>query len=250
MKETTVAVPPKIITLTPEYLYKKGKESYQQALIEEKTFKQHELYTNAILYFQGAMFLGSKDACAYLSEFYKNGNHLGINNERLSNLIKIVANIGKFLHYSKLTNSMCLKDFGISDYSELMELTIIEKGYMNAVQGEWHKIPVPEDLILSNLKSIMQEFNEEVSNEYQLITDESVFERQEEIRKKEIQDFIEEEEINNEVNKFTKLAKPQPISETASTQSQPITPKPQEEYRENIKSDDYGLTGAENCTIS
>ncbi|XVN44063.1 MAG: hypothetical protein RCG16_08850 [Rickettsia hoogstraalii] len=52
-----------------------------------------------------------------------------------------VNNIGKFLHYSKLTNSMCLKDFGISDYSELMELAIIEKGYMNAVQGNGIKFP-------------------------------------------------------------------------------------------------------------
>ncbi|MCC8462220.1 MAG: hypothetical protein LN546_03440 [Rickettsia endosymbiont of Ecitomorpha arachnoides] len=186
-----------------------------------------------------AMFLGSEDACAYLSEFYKNGNHLGINNEQLSNLIKIVANIGKFLHYSKLTNSMCLKDFGISDYSELMELAVIKKGYMNAVQGEWHKTPVPEYLILTNLKTIMQEFNNELSPEYQLITDESIFEHKEEIRKKEIKDSIEEEEINKELNEFTHL-----------TPSQPITLEPIEEYRENTKHDYSTLLGAGNCTIS
>ncbi|BBJ31445.1 hypothetical protein RAS_05540 [Rickettsia asiatica] len=119
--------------------------------------------------------------CAYLSEFYKNGNHLGINNEQLSNLIKIVINIGKFLHHSKLTNSICLKDFGISDYSELKELAIIENGYMNAVQGEWHKIPVPEYLILTNLKTIIKEFNDTLPFEYQLVTDKSVFECKEEI---------------------------------------------------------------------
>ncbi|AFC72439.1 hypothetical protein MCC_04415 [Rickettsia rhipicephali str. 3-7-female6-CWPP] len=119
-----------------------------------------------MLYFQGAMFLGSNDACTYLSEFYKNGNHLGINKEQLSNLIKIVINIGKFLHHSKLTNSVCLKDFGISDYSELKELAIIENGHMNAVQGEWRKIPVPEYLILSNLKSIITDFNSTLPTEY------------------------------------------------------------------------------------
>lgn len=36
-----------------------------------------------------------------------------------------------------LTNSLCLKDFGIYDCSELKELAIIENGYMNAIQGEW-----------------------------------------------------------------------------------------------------------------
>ncbi|MCC8419153.1 MAG: hypothetical protein LN590_06425 [Rickettsia endosymbiont of Glossina mortisans submortisans] len=249
MKATFISAQ-KSIQLTPECLYKKGKESYQQALVEEVIFTQQKLYTNAILYFQGAMFLGSEDACAYLSEFYKNGNHLGINNERLNNLIKIVANIGKFLHYSKLTNSMCLKGFGISDYSELMELAIIEKGYMNAVQGEWHKIPVPEYLSLTNLKTIIQEFNSELPPEYQLITDESIFEHKEEIRKKEIKDSIDEEEINKELNEFTPLTQSESILDITTVQSQPITLEPIEEYRENTKHDYSTLLGAGNCTIS
>ncbi|CEO17679.1 hypothetical protein RMONA_06615 [Rickettsia monacensis] len=95
-------------------------KSYKDALLEEEISKQQEKFVDTILYFQGAMFLGSNYACAYLSEL--NENHLGINNEQLSNLIKIVINIGKFLHHSKLTNSVCLKDFGISDYSELMDI--------------------------------------------------------------------------------------------------------------------------------
>jgi len=144
---------------------------------------------------------------------------------------------------------MCLKDFGISDYSELKKLAIIEKGYMNVVKGEWHKIPVPEYLILTNLKTIIKEFNSELLPEYQLITDESIFERKEEIRKKEIKDSIEEEEINNEVNEFTN--QPKSILENAKAPSEPTAQElHEEEHREIKKNDDYDLTGAINCTIS
>ncbi|MGX6960927.1 MAG: hypothetical protein ACIPMY_07015 [Rickettsia endosymbiont of Pentastiridius leporinus] len=187
MKENT-AEPIVIVFMTPEYLYNEGITLYKKAIetqfIQGETFdKTQEIYLNSILYLHGAMLLGSDYACAYLSEFY-NGNHLKIDNEELSNLIKTIANISKFLHYSKLTNSVCLKDFGIKDFSEYKDLAIIESGYMKVIQTDWHKVPTPECLVLSNLKSIIKDFNSEIPPEYQLIIDESIFEG-----KKEIEEF-------------------------------------------------------------
>ncbi|HJD55712.1 MAG TPA: hypothetical protein LFW21_03570 [Rickettsia endosymbiont of Pyrocoelia pectoralis] len=190
---TKKPAPPPIenVFMTSEYLCKEGIKLYQEAInIEFKEKKEREdfnkvktIYIDAILYFQGAMLLGSEEASAYLSEFYS-GNHLKINDKELSNLIKTIANISKFLHYSKLTNSVCLKNFGIENYSEYEDLAIIESGYMKAIQTEWHKVPTPKCLVLSNLKSIIKDFNLEIPNEYQLIIDESIFEC-----KKEIEEF-------------------------------------------------------------
>ncbi|BBJ31446.1 hypothetical protein RAS_05550 [Rickettsia asiatica] len=65
MKQTTITTQ-KFIQLTPEYLYEKGKKSYQEALLEEEISKQQEKYIDTMLYFQGAMFLGSNDACVHI----------------------------------------------------------------------------------------------------------------------------------------------------------------------------------------
>ncbi|MFQ3887154.1 MAG: hypothetical protein AB8U88_06400 [Rickettsia conorii subsp. raoultii] len=55
MKATPISAQ-KFIQLTPEYLYEKGKKSYQDALLEEEISKQQEKFVDTILYFQGAMF--------------------------------------------------------------------------------------------------------------------------------------------------------------------------------------------------
>ncbi|AFB31694.1 MULTISPECIES: hypothetical protein [spotted fever group] len=118
---------------------------------------------------------------------------------------------------------------------------------MNAVQGEWRKIPVPEYLILSNLKSIITDFNSTLPTEYHLITDESVFECKEAINEFTVLG-------NNKDKHKSIIQKPQEteaiIKPTNNAQSQSITSKPIEEYREYVKNDDYGLTGATHCTIS
>jgi len=224
----TIKVTPQIIQLTPEYLYQKGKEFYKEALLEQENSKQQQKFINTLLYFQGAMLLGSEDACAYLSEFYSRENHLGINNEDISNFTKIIGTIGKLSNYLKLRHSVCFKNYNINSNDELQEYTIIEKGYMNIMKGNWLKTPVPEYLVLSNLKSIITSFNSKVPPEYQLITDESIF------------------ECKEEINEFTVLEENNKNQPTVTTPTQ----EPQEEYRENVKNDDYGLTGATNCIIS
>ncbi|HJD63146.1 MAG TPA: hypothetical protein LFW14_06325 [Rickettsia endosymbiont of Degeeriella rufa] len=65
---------------TLDFIINDRKPKIKPTITFQKNNKLHEIYCDkAILYFQGAMLLGSKDACAYLNAFY-NKNHLGIDN--------------------------------------------------------------------------------------------------------------------------------------------------------------------------
>ncbi|MCC8377822.1 MAG: hypothetical protein LN567_05525 [Rickettsia endosymbiont of Graphium doson] len=203
--------PPKVyknVYMTHDYLYEEGKKFYQEAInIEfpqerdltpdkEKNFNAaKETYFKAILYFQGAMLLGSKDACAYLNAFY-NKNHLGIDNQYASNLIKMLSTITKYTDHINRTNSIYLKNFGIISDSDLKELAFIETGIINIASKSWDKIPVPEYLILTNIQTIIRDFNNPLPPEGRLITNISVFDGRKEVFKKiELEEEEKEQEL-------------------------------------------------------
>lgn len=214
MKKKKPPVNYKNIFMTPEYLYNEGIKFYKEAIqiefpeeenlnaIKKKNFnKAKENYFKAIIYFQGAMIFGSKEACGYLSEFY-NKNHLGINNQDSTNLIKMISIITNYTNYIHKTHSIYLKNFGINSNSDLEELVSIETAMINTITRPWYKIPVPEYLVLTTLTTIINDFNSYIPStysKYRLITDESIFDHREEIlkiieqeRKEKKQELIKE----------------------------------------------------------
>lgn len=207
--EKGVKVEPKTVCMTAEYLYEKGIKYYEKASeketnnnlssilttnsvldIEPKNNESSEniLYVKSMIYLQGAMFLGSENASQRLITIYK--EHSKINNEQVSNLIKIITSIEKFSCHAKKTNSMCLRDFGITDYSELKELALIESGYINIMQHDWNKISIINSSILPTLEQMIEEFNSHLPPEYYLITNETIIGYQEKIQEKVNENII------------------------------------------------------------
>ncbi|QQV75158.1 hypothetical protein H6P87_00704 [Rickettsia tillamookensis] len=158
------------IILTPEYLYKKGNESYQEALLEKEISKQQELYTNSILYFQGAMLLGSIKALEQLSILYNQENSF-VNDKasliKLNNFIDTVRQLSE-----KDLSIVNIRKFPISE----LDRGIINTQIIKKIKVDWLNNPTPKCLVLTNLKTVMKGVSEKLPANYRLIIDEIDFE--------------------------------------------------------------------------
>ncbi|HJD66517.1 MAG TPA: hypothetical protein LFV91_05755 [Rickettsia endosymbiont of Bembidion nr. Transversale] len=181
MKDTEA----EFITLTPKYLFDKGIKYYKKALdVQSKNdnaiTENQEVYAKAMLYLQGAMFLGS-DASNFLIKIY---NESEINNEKVSNLIKIINGIENFSYHYKRTKSTNLNDFGITDLAELNSMALLPLGYMGGIRIDWNDVEISKSLILDNLEELVSGFNFYLPFEYHLITRENIVRYTENIQDK------------------------------------------------------------------
>lgn len=166
MKETTVKNL-QIVTLTPEYLYEEGIKYYNQASLLKEKNEQQEIYIKSILYFQGAMILGSKDACEFLKKSYNKKNNFEINAPDLSNLITIVQKY--YIENLKLDN--------ISEFSKSTNITLVANAQIIInTKIEYLNNTTPECLVLNNIKCMIEAINKKVLPKYRLIADEIDFE--------------------------------------------------------------------------
>ena len=168
MKDTEA----EFITLTPKYLFDKGIKYYKKALgVQSKNdnaiIENQEVYAKAMLYLQSAMFLGSNDASNSLIKIY---NESEINNEKVSNLIKIINGIENFSYHYKRTKSTNLNDFGITDLAELNSMALLPLGYMGGIRIDWNESKISKSLILDTLEESVSNFNTYLLPEYHLIT--------------------------------------------------------------------------------
>lgn len=174
-----------LITLTPEYLYKEGIKYYSEAVETANTHKldlkskndntiieNQEVYAKAMLYLQGAMFLGSSDASNFLVKIYNNESE--INNQQVSNLIKIIYGIENFSYYYKRTKSTNLNDFGITDLAELDSMASLPLSYIGSIRIDWNNVEISKSLILNILEEFVSDFNSYLPFEYHLITRENI----------------------------------------------------------------------------
>ncbi|ARD86752.1 hypothetical protein A3306_06370 [Rickettsia bellii] len=182
MKDTEA----EFIILTPEYLFDKGIKYYKKALdVQSKndnaTIESQQVYAKAMLYLQGAMFLGSSDASNFLIKIY---NESEINNKQVSNLIKIIYGIENFSYYYKRTQSTNLNDFGITDLAELDSMASLPLGYMGGIRINWNNVEISKSLILDTLEEFASNFNSSLSPEYHLITRKNIVGYKENIQDK------------------------------------------------------------------
>ncbi|WP_419235478.1 hypothetical protein [Rickettsia endosymbiont of Nabis limbatus] len=158
------------------------KPKNDNAIIESQ-----QVYANAMLYLQGAMFLGSSDASIFLIKIY---NESEINNKQVSNLIKTIDGIENFSYYYKRTKSTNLNDFGITDLAELNSMALLPLSYMGSIKIDWNDAVISKSSILDILEEFVNDFNSSLPFEYDLITRENIGAFIESINEKIIDTFV------------------------------------------------------------
>lgn len=217
MKNTT-AISTQSIQVTPEYLYDKGIAFYKDALTEKINFEQQAKFLKSILYLQGAMLLGSNDACQQLKRFYDEENNIGISqpDQRLNKLIEAMQQQYEEINIHKPIKNNLLGDILIN----LKTIKPLKTKFLNEQ---------PEYLVPANLQSFIKEVNNKLPKDYCLITNEEDFEKQ-----KKITDFILPKKSTNVI--IPELFVEQKIRE--------------EKYVDDNNYDLTGVTGEEFCNIS